>query len=61
MAVSEKTMNKQRVALFVRITEEIKSKLVAKAKAEDRSLASLCKEILGESVKDENEQDLRRH
>jgi|TARA_Y100000289_G_C3885501_1_gene131031 predicted HicB family RNase H-like nuclease len=61
MAGSEKTMNKQRVALFVRITEEIKSKLVAKAKAEDRSLASLCKEILGESVKDENEQDLRRH
>ena len=61
MAGSEKIMDKQRVALFVRITEEIKNKLVAKAKAEDRSLASLCKEILGESVKDENEQDLRRH
>jgi hypothetical protein len=54
-------MNKQRVALFVRITEEIKSKLIAKARAEDRSLASLCKEILGESVKDEDDQDLRRH
>tara|TARA_Y100000114_G_scaffold153500_1_gene173602 strand:- start:1791 stop:1976 length:186 start_codon:yes stop_codon:yes gene_type:complete len=61
MAGSEKIMDKQRVALFVRISEEIKTKLVAKAKAEDRSLASLCKEILGESVKDENEQDIRRH
>ena len=54
-------MDKQRVALFVRITEEIKTKLVAKAKAEERSLASLCKEILGESVRDEDDQDIRRH
>ena len=54
-------MEKQRVALFVRITEEIKTKLVAKAKAEERSLASLCKEILGESVRDEDDQDIRRH
>ena len=54
-------MDKQRVALFVRITEEIKTKLVAKAKAEERSLASLSKEILGESVRDEDDQDIRRH